>query len=433
MTDASPATAAATVPCPFCALGCDDLSPHLNGTRLRLSAPDDCPILDAAAAAADAALASPAVPRVGGAPASLEAACAAAAGLLGGARAPLVSGLAADLAGIRAALHLARALGATVDHAHGDALQRNLAVFQGDGWMTASLGEVRNRCDLLVVLGAGLFRRLPRLAGRVLRPAERLDGGAGPALVILDTVAPETLPEVVRALEPELLPVPVARAGEALGWLRALLAGRPVMADGAGGAGRTALAALLARLRAARYPVIAWSAAEFDFPHADLALAQAAGLVRSLNGTGRAALLPLGAGDADASAHQACAWHSGFSLRTAFAGGRAAYDPHLHRGDRLLAAGEADALLWLSCLRPDPAPPESPVPTVAVGHPGLRLAAEPEVFIPVGVPGIDHAGLIHRGDGLATLGLRRLRDNPWPTAAAVLGRILELIPAREEN
>ncbi len=47
------------------------------------------------------------------------------------------------------------------------------------------------------------------------------------------------------------------------------------------------------RLRAARYAVFCWSAAELDFPHAELTVQAVAELVRDLNRTTRAAALPL--------------------------------------------------------------------------------------------------------------------------------------------
>ena len=45
------------------------------------------------------------------------------------------------------------------------------------------------------------------------------------------------------------------------------------------------------------------------------------------------------------------------------------------------------------------------------------------MLIPVGTPGIDHAGEIFRTDGVVALPLSALRDAGRPSAAAVLGRI----------
>jgi formylmethanofuran dehydrogenase subunit B len=48
---------------------------------------------------------------------------------------------------------------------------------------------------------------------------------------------------------------------------------------------------------------------------------------------------------------------------------------------------------------------------------------EPEVFIPVGTPGIDHAGHMYRCDNVVAMPLYKLRDSGLPTAAMVLAAI----------
>jgi formylmethanofuran dehydrogenase subunit B len=44
-------------------------------------------------------------------------------------------------------------------------------------------------------------------------------------------------------------------------------------------------------------------------------------------------------------------------------------------------------------------------------------------MIPIGTPGLDHAGSVNRTDAVVTLPLRALRNTGLPTAAAVLDAI----------
>ena len=123
------------------------------------------------------------------------------------------------------------------------------------------------------------------------------------------------------------------------------------------------------------------------------------------------------------NANQVSAWISGYPMRTSYARGYPEHDPYHFSTDSLLASGEADALLWVSSFNPERTPPQTSLPTVVFGHPDMRFAQEPTVFIPVGVPGADHNGIAFRSDNVVSLPLTQLRDSGLPTLAAVLTAI----------
>ncbi len=53
----------------------------------------------------------------------------------------------------------------------------------------------------------------------------------------------------------------------------------------------------------------------------------------------------------------------------------------------------------------------------------MNFEREPEVFIPVGVPGIDFPGHMYRCDNVVALPLYQLRKSGLPRAAEVLAAI----------
>jgi formylmethanofuran dehydrogenase subunit B len=53
----------------------------------------------------------------------------------------------------------------------------------------------------------------------------------------------------------------------------------------------------------------------------------------------------------------------------------------------------------------------------------MTFAKEPDVFIPVGTPGIDHAGHAYRMDNVVAIRLKKLRDSGLPSTAEVLNAI----------
>lgn len=411
------------VPCPFCGLACDDLRVAVSADGIEVLA-HGC--TTSAKAFARAGRPAAQQPRIDGVPASLAEAAARAAELLSAARLPLLGGLATDVAGARSVLALADRVGAVTDHLGSAAKLRNLLVLQDAGWITTTLSEVRNRADLIVCVGTDVVSRFPRFFERVVWVAE--------AMFELDPAAREIvyLGEATRTdagvapdgRKPTLLPCENRRLGEVLGALRAVLAGRRVAAGEVAGVPLAALVSLAERMKQARYGVAAWAAGDLDFAHAELAVQALSELVRDLNQTTRFSGLALAGTDGDYTYNQVHTWQTGFPFRTSLATGHPVYDPYHFGTDRLLASGEADALLWLASLNPERPPPATAVPTIVLGHGAMQLPREPEVFIPVATPGVDDSGHFYRADKVVTLPLRKLRESPLPGAAAALDAIL---------
>jgi formylmethanofuran dehydrogenase subunit B len=89
----------------------------------------------------------------------------------------------------------------------------------------------------------------------------------------------------------------------------------------------------------------------------------------------------------------------------------------------MLEEGEGDLLVWISSYSPDFVPPATKIPTIVLGTPGMKLPKSTEVFIPVGTPGIDHAGRLIRVDSVVSLPLKNLGRAGLPQAADVFSAI----------
>ncbi len=368
-------------------------------------------------------------PRIAGKPVAWADAYARAAALLRDATQPLFAGLGTDVEGMRAVLALADRTGGIVDHMHGNAMAANVATVQGHGWVTTTLSEARNRADLLLFLGTDAVRHHPRFFERVVWSAEALYGpGREERMVVflgagLDTKAGMSPggrePEHIRAQPERLCEVVLA--------LRALLAGTTLKAKLVAGVKTAVLATLVERLRGVRYAVIVWAAADLDPGGADLTVEAIADLINDLNEFTRCAGLPLGGNDGGLTAQSVTSWQSGFPPRTSFATGHPVHDPRRYATQRLLDARAVDCLFWISALAPTPPPEAAAVPTVVLGLAGSRPARMPEVFLPVGTPGLDHAGQMVRLDSVVSLPLRRLRGPGLPSVAEALGAITQAL------
>jgi formylmethanofuran dehydrogenase subunit B len=423
---------AAGVVCPFCGLFCDDLGVEARAedASLRVTA-KGC---DLAKRRFAEALAE-ARPRIEGKESGLEQACERAARLLQGSGQPLIGGLATDLAGAKAAISLADRIGAIVDHVGSEATFRNMLVMQDKGWIATTLGEVMNRMDLLIVAGTDVVSRFPRFFERAVWNEKALAGPppARRAVVFVGSGLDTSAGRAPDGRAPTVIPCDIARLGEVFGAVRALYHGRRLQAAEIAGAPLPALAALAERIRASSYGVLTWAAADLRGRGGDLAVQAMCDLVTDVNETSRFSCLPLGGSDTGLGAGQVATWQAGFPLRLSFARGHPEYDPHLNAWPRLLSAGEVDAVLWVSCFGPGELPFDPVLPTIVVGAPGMEFRREPAVYIPAGVPGLDHAGHVARTDAVASLPLRALRKSTLPRAADVLAAIETRVLASREQ
>jgi len=356
---------------------------------------------------------------IAGVPVSFDEACRSAAIILSGSRRPLVGGLGCDVTGHRAALALAERLGGVVDHMHGHAQFRNVRAFQDGGWVTTTLSEVRNRADLIVLAGTDASR-YPRFFERCLAPASQF-GELKRKVVVLGGPA-LSLP-AMDGVSVSSIPIGAERLGELFAVMRARLAGTSLRATDVAGVPVEQIEALLADMRAARYGVLVWDAAELDFPHADLAIQSAVNLVKDLNQATRWSGLPLGGNDGGTSAAQTCTWQTGYPLRTAYEIAGPRYEPLLFDAGHLLKTGEVDALVWISAFDPERTPPAVKCPAVVLGRADMQFERAPDVFIPVAVPGVQHTGFLHRMDAVVALPLAAPAPSGLPSVAQALAAI----------
>jgi formylmethanofuran dehydrogenase subunit B len=409
------------VPSPFCGIGTDDLNIQVDGVSLKV-VKNGCAVNTPAFEQAI----TDTRPRVDGKDVSLDVAVAKAAALLKNTNLPVIGGCATDVNGMRALLALADRSGAVVDNMNFTGARNNFLALQDSGWMNTTLAEVKNRCDLLLVVGADLESFSPRFFERYLWNEESMFlADTGKREVIYLGKAPSgtasTSPSGQKALVFECsnqdLPDVVAV-------LRALVKGNPIRVDSVGGIAVADLQGIADKLLAASYSVVTWAAGALAYSQAELTVQTVSEMVKDINNKNtRCSGFPLGGKEGDQTANQVCGWTTGYPARTRFSSGFPEYDPYLNDTNALLANDEADALVWVQAFNAKAVPPVTNLPTVVVGRSGMTFAKEPDVFIPVGTPGIDHAGHAFRLDNVVAIRLKKLRDSGLPSTSDVLNAI----------
>ena len=420
MTETSKTGTYVDVPSPFCGVGTDDLKISVDGTKITVQK-NGCtvntPAFEQPVSDTD--------PRVDGKVVRLEDAVGRAVEIIKGSQLPLIAGLATDVNGMRAALSLADKTGAVMDNMNFNGALRNFLVIHDSGWMNTTLAEVKNRCDLLLVMGVDLEPLYPRFFERYIWNAEamHIEETSKRQVVYLGRAPSGKASTSPDGRDPKTLLCTDEDLPEVVAVLRALVNGNPVTVADVGGILVSDLQALAEQLKQASYGVVTWAAGALDFPQADLTVQTLCEMVKELNETTRCSGLPLGGKEGDQTAFQVSGWQTGYPSRVNFASGAPEYDPYLNSTDFRLSDGSVDALLWISAFNSARRPPPTDIPTVVLGRSGMQFDKQPDVYIPVGTPGIDHSGHAYRTDNVVAVRLRKLRDTPLPNTADVLSTI----------
>ncbi len=409
------------VPSPFCGIGADDLSVQVDGNSVKVTA-NGCTVNTPAFEQSITDTSA----RVNGEEVSLGLAIAKAADLLRASNQPIMGGCASDVNGMRGVMAVADKAGAVVDNMNFTGARRNFLALQDTGWMNTTLAEIKNRCDYLLVVGVDLEGFSPRFFERYLWNKESmfLDDTSNREIVYLGKAPSGNASTSPAGVSAKVLECADANLPEVMAVLRALVKNKKIVAESVCGIAVSELQTIAEQLKATKYSVVTWAAGALNFDQAELTVQMLSEMVKDLNTVDtRSSGFPLGGKEGDQTANQVCGWISAYPARAKFSAGYPEYDPFLFDSAVMLENGEADALCWVQAFNIASVPPKTDVPTIVVARSGMVFDKEPDVFIPVGTPGIDHAGHAYRLDSVVAIRLKKLRHSGLPSTAEVLNAI----------
>jgi formylmethanofuran dehydrogenase subunit B len=319
-----------------------------------------------------------------------------AAAVLVGARSRCLVYLAPDLSSEaqREALAVADLLGAAVDCATSGTAATGLIAAQRRGRTASTLGEIRNRGDVLLFWGVDPSDRYPRYLSRyALEPVgtQVPKGRQGRYVISVSTGADRGLKEADLSLE-------LAPEDEipALSLMRAAVAGNRV-GEPPGQMGEAL--AIAKRLMQARYAVIVHDAEPSAERRDPLRVEGLIALTQALNEPTRATLSSLRAGGNRTGAEAVLTWQTGYPFAVDYSRGHPRYTPG-ERGIERLATGAFRAVLLAGAPAFDGSQPSSFSGTsvVAVGPRASQASFPTRVAIDTGVAGIHESGTAYRMD-----------------------------------
>jgi formylmethanofuran dehydrogenase subunit B len=411
------------VACTVCGCVCDDLTVTVDGGRI-VQADGACFLAEPWFLSQNAA--APPAAAVDGRPATFDEAVGRAAGLLAAARSPLVYGLSRSTTeGQRAAAALADRIGATIDTTASTGHAPSILALQQVGESTCTLGEVRNRADLVVYWGSDPAVTHPRHRERYAPPRP------GRFVVVADVRETES------ARSADLfLPVEPGRDWEALWALRLLVRGREPRPGAAVGVPLDLLRSLAGRMKACRFGIVFFGAGLTRGRNAHRTVEALLQLVTDLNDFTRFYARRMRRYGDVAGADSVLAWQTGYPFGVNLARGYPRYNPGEFTGPDLLARGEVDCCVLVGSETAADFPPVAldrlrAIPVVALDPPGAAPPVPAEVRFTTAVYGVHRPGTAYRMDEVP-IPLRVLLPTDYPSDGEVLDAVLRrLSPGTE--
>ncbi|MEA2631554.1 MAG: formylmethanofuran dehydrogenase subunit [Chloroflexota bacterium] len=433
----APPTVVTDATCTACGCLCDDIGLAVEGGRI-VAADRACELGGRWFLADHDQRALP-VATVAGRAAGTDEALDHAAAILREARSPVVLGLTrTSNETVAEALALADRLGAVVDVGPAMASARNLRAIQRVGRVSATLGEVKNRADVVVFWGVDPVVTHPRHWERYsVEPRGRFvpGGRAGRSVIVADTERTATA-----ARADAFVAIAEERQFETLWTVRALARGialDPRRVERLTGTSLEVLLGFAGRLLVARYgawfygPSLGWGRGGSACIEAALTL------VRDLNARTRFVILPLGESGNAAGAEAVLTWQTGSPQSVDFSGDFPRALPDRSSAAAMLERGEADVALivadevepWL----PDAALRHlEQIPRIVIAPRATAIHPTAHVALAAATPGIDAAGTVMRVDGVV-LPLRPPLVSPVPSEREWLRALDERLKTQESR
>jgi formylmethanofuran dehydrogenase subunit B len=361
-------------------------------------------------------------------PAALDDAIEAAARILTGARFPIVYGLSdTTCEAQRMAVAIADRIGGCIDTTTSVCHGPSGMAFQGVGEVTCSLGEVKNRADLVIFWGSNPAESHPRHWGRYSTMPKGLfvpNGRKDRTVVLVDVRKSKSAPAADIFLQ-----VKPRKDFETLWALRALVKGVSLDASIGDEVGvpLEKLQDLAERMKKCKFGVFFFGMGLSMTRGKHLNVEAALALARDLNEFTRFYIKPMRGHGNVTGADNVVSWQTGYPFGVHLGRGYPRFNPGEFTTADTLARGEADAALIVAS---DPMANFSQparehlakIPYVALDPketPTVRGAA---VAFTTATYGINTGGTVYRMDDVP-IPLRPAFDSPYPSDQEVLTRL----------
>jgi formylmethanofuran dehydrogenase subunit B len=331
-------------------------------------------------------------------------------------------------------VELAELLGAILDNTASVCHGPSLLAIQDVGAPTSTLGEYKNRADLVIFWGSNPVHAHPRHLGRYsdfVRGYFRKDGANDRTLIVVDPRNTNTA-----QLADMHIQVNPNEDYELINAIRATLRGVELDGDEISGVPKNKIIELVNALKSCKFGVIFFGMGLTQTISHHRNIDAAISLVRELNDHTKFLLTPMRGHYNVAGANQVFTWQTGYSYSIDFSKGYPRYNPGEFSAVDVLLRDEIDASLIVAS---DPASnfPAASVrnlfkhPLIVIEPHHTPTSVNADIILPPAIAGIECEGTAYRMDSVP-LRLRKVKEAPGEclTDRVILEKLIEAIKSK---
>ncbi len=420
------------VTCPFCGVTCDDLEVHVDNGKI-------VEVKNACVLGKDTFLhhlEGLSTPRIDGKPATIDECIEAAADILVKAKYPLIYGLdSTELYAHRKAIELADILGANIDHTSSVCHAPSLQAVQTVGLPSCTVGEVKNRADLVIFWGCNPAEAHPRHPTRysvtvkgMFTPAGRKDR----KVIHVDVRRTPT-----SRMADAFIQIKPHSDYEVFSTLAALVNGHDLDVPEVGGVPLQEWRDMVELMKEAKFGILYWGMGLTMTRGKYLNIVALLRLCQELNRFTKFLAAPLrGHGNVVGMA-QVLTWQTGFPFAVNMSRGYPRFNPGEFSVADLLGRGEIDAAFIIAADAVGNFPAKAAehlksIPLIAVDPKESETTKVAKVVIPVAQAAVAAPGVAYRMDHIP-LPMKKVVDSPYPSDREVLERLIARVLEKQKD
>jgi formylmethanofuran dehydrogenase subunit B len=418
------------VVCAFCGCDCDDILVTVEENRVT-KAKNAC-VLGRAWFLSHGKPSGLPVARIEGKPVSMEEGVECATRYLANARYPFIYGLSStSCEAQRICVALAEVLGGSIDCCTSVCHGPSGIALQGVGEPTCTLGEVKNRADLVVYWGSNPAESHPRHMARYAVTPKGMfvpEGRKGRTVVLVDVrrTASARAADIFLQIRP-------GKDFEALWALQALINGQKVDENGVQSIGLEMgqLTDLADRMMRCKFGVLFVGQGLTQTRGKHFNTSAAFLLVRALHRHTKFALIPMRGHGNVTGIDNVMAWQTGYPFGVNFSLGYPRFNPGEFTVVDVLVREETDAALVIAADPVSSLPGKAAawlgkIPTIALDTHESETTRLARVSFTTATAGICAEGTVYRMDNIP-IHLRKVLSSPYPSDEEVLSRLLKRV------
>jgi formylmethanofuran dehydrogenase subunit B len=387
--------------CPFCGCLCDDIEVTINDNHIE-GVKNACTISRSKFLNHNKNRIK--APSIKGKEDTLDNSVKRAIEILAQARRPLIYGLSStECSAISKAIEIAEVTGGVLDNTSSVCHGPTILALQQVGESKTTLGEVKNRADLVIFWGSNpTDAHLRHIVRYSVTPKGKYipQGKKDRKVVVVDVRETRTA-----RMADKFIKIHHNRDFELLQTLRALVRGEEIAINEVAGVPISEIHELAEEMMKARFGIVFFGLGLTQSDGRHMNIDAAVGLVSELNRKTKFVLTPMRGHYNVAGANSVSTWQTGYPYAVDFSLGYPRYNPGEFTAIDILSRGEADAALIIASDPGSTFPKESAkhlaqIPVITLDQKTTPTTMLSEVIIPVATAGIEAEGTAYRMDGV---------------------------------